>query len=197
VAFDDVEVLPVIAVHKVVGQGTGDTGQGERRQKEAMRDGGTQSPLSLGTGETIRNGIYRFATNFSGYNSNDSRPLFAHTAGFNTNRWVLGGPMSERWQESGAWVIYRHKLDGTRDGGREARERRIQFETAVMTFEVGYYESGQLVVEVSNDGKEWKEVGRFSPSGGYTAQVPKELLPADEIWGKGRGAWVYRLSRRR
>jgi hypothetical protein len=56
VAFDDVEVLPVIAVHKVVGQGTGDKGQGERRQKEAMRDGGTQSPLSLGTGETIRNG---------------------------------------------------------------------------------------------------------------------------------------------
>jgi hypothetical protein len=182
VAFDDVEVLPVIAVHKVVGQGTGDTGQGERRQKEAMRDGGTQSPLSLGTGETIRNGIYRFATNFSGYNSNDSRPLFAHTAGFNTDRWVLGGPMSERWQESGAWVIYRHKLDGTRDGGREAREERIQFETAVMTFVVGYYESGQLVVEVSNDGKAWKEVGRFSPSGEYTAQVPKELLPADEIW---------------
>jgi hypothetical protein len=182
VAFDDVEVLPVIAVHKVVGQGTGDTGQGERRQKEAMRDGGTQSPLSLGTGETVRNGIYRFATNFSGYNSNDSRPLFAHTAGFNTDRWVLGGPMSERWQESGAWVIYRHKLDGTRDGGREARERRIQFETAVMTFVVGYYESGQLVVEVSNDGKAWKEVGRFSPSGEYTAQVPKELLPADEIW---------------
>jgi hypothetical protein len=182
VAFDDVEVLPVIAVHKVVGQGTGDTGQGERRQKEAMRDGGTQSPLSLGTGETVRNGIYRFATNFSGYNSNDSRPLFTHTAGFNTDRWVLGGPMSERWQESGAWVIYRHKLDGTRDGGREARERRIQFETAVMTFVVGYYESGQLVVEVSNDGKAWKEVGRFSPSGEYTAQVPKELLPADEIW---------------
>jgi hypothetical protein len=182
VAFDDVEVLPVIAVHKVVGQGAGDTGQGERRQKEAMRDGGTQSPLSLGIGETVRNGIYRFATNFSGYNSNDSRPLFAHTAGFNTDRWVLGGPMSERWQESGAWVIYRHKLDGTRDGGREARERRIQFETAVMTFVVGYYESGQLVVEVSNDGKAWKEVGRFSPSGEYTAQVPKELLPADEIW---------------
>lgn len=182
VAFDDVEVLPVITVHKVVGQGTGNTGQGERRQKEATRDGGTQSSLSLGTGETIRDGIYRFATNFSGYNSNDSRPLFAHTAGFNTDRWVLGGPMSERWQESGAWVIYRHKLDGARDEGREARERRIQFETAVMTFVVGYYESGQLVVEVSNDGKAWKEVGRFSPSGEYTAQVPKELLPADEIW---------------
>jgi hypothetical protein len=138
--------------------------------------------LSLGTGETIRNGIYRFATNFSGYNSNDSRPLFAHTAGFNTDRWVLGGPMSERWQESGAWVIYRHKLDGTGGKGQGTRERRVQFETAVMTFVVGYYESGQLVVEVSNDGKAWKEVGRFSPSGEYTAQVPKELLPADEIW---------------
>ncbi len=316
VAFDDVEVLPVVAVHKVVGQGTGDKGQGERRQKEAIRDGGTQGqaggfgvlsvgnanlgtvlagqretgerfswarnskangalhrlhrrqhrgrlrawlwegisavpahrkgfgegserlvskdfafvgrrnnkgarriaqpthrdadqrhpfiraqtsslislspapypvppvpcPVSLGAGESIRNGFYRFVANLGGYASNDSRPLFTHTAGFNTDRWVLGGPMSERWQESGSWVIYRHKLDGTGGKGQGTRERRIQFETAAMTFVVGYYESGQLVVEVSNDGKAWKEVGRFSPSGEYTAQVPKELLPADEIW---------------
>jgi len=309
VAFDDVEVLPVVAVHKLVGQGTGDKGQGGRRLKEAMKDGGTQGqvgrlrvlsvgdanlgvvltrqretvkgfswarnsetngslhrfhrsqhrrglwtrlwervstisslfprlskgstrlvsestaafggrvgsgkgrdvepshrdveqrysvigaeksplnsvsrapcPLLLGSGETIRNGVYRFATNFSGYSSNDSRPLFAHTAGFNTDRWVLGGPMSEQWQESGAWVIYRHKLDGTRDGGRGASERQIQFKTATLIFVIGYYEGGQLVVEVSNDGNAWKEVGRFAPSGEYVAQVPNELLPADEIW---------------
>ena len=309
VAFDDVEVLPVIAVHKLVGHGTGDTGHGERRQREAMKDGGTKGqagglgvlsvgnanlgtvlagqretvkgfswsgncsangslhrfnssqhrrglwarlrervstipslfprfskgstrlvsestaafggrvgsgkgrdvepshwdadqgylltgteksplksvsrvpcPLFLGTGETIRNGVYRFATNFSGYSSNDSRPLFAHTAGFNTDRWVLGGPMSERWQESGAWVIYRHTLNGARNGGRETSERRIRFETAVMAFLIGYYEGGQLVVEVSIDGKAWREVGRFAPSGEYVAQVPNDLLPADEIW---------------
>lgn len=245
VAFDDVEVLPVVAVHKLVGHGTGDTGHGERRQREAMKDGGTQGqvgrlrvlsvgnatlgvvlarqretgkrfswsgncsangslhrfnssqhrgrlrtriwegvsaipslftrfserseglvskgfalvgfgigsregrdaepshrdveqrysvigaeksplnsvsrapcPMLLGSGETIRNGVYRFVTNFSGYSSNDSRPLFAHTAGFNTDRWVLGGPMSERWQESGVWVIYRHRLSETEDEGR-------------------------------------------------------------------------------
>ncbi|MEJ7615269.1 MAG: hypothetical protein SQA66_16720, partial [Candidatus Fervidibacter sacchari] len=158
VAFDDVEVLPVSVVHRRFAQ------------------------FELGSGETIRNGVYRFATNFSGYSSNDSRPLFAHTAGFNTNRWVLGGPLSERWQESGAWVIYRHTLNGTGDTGQGTGEGRIQFETAVMTFVIGYYEGGQLVVEVSIDGKAWKEVGRFAPSGEYVAQVPNELLPADEIW---------------
>ncbi|MFA0742203.1 MAG: hypothetical protein DFNUSKGM_002324, partial [Candidatus Fervidibacter sacchari] len=252
VAFDDVEVLPVVAVHKLVGHGTGDKGQVKKRRKEANKNGRTQGqtgrfgvlsvgdatlgvvlarqrengkgfswsgncsangslhrfnssqhrgrlrtriwegvsaipslftrfserserlvskgfafvgfgigsregrdvepshrdveqrysvigaeksplnsvsrapcPLLLGSGESIRNGIYRFVTNFGGYASNDSRPLFAHTAGFNTNRWVLGGPLSERWQESGAWVIYRHTLNGTGDTGQGTGEGRI------------------------------------------------------------------------
>ncbi|MFN3420884.1 MAG: hypothetical protein ACK40X_04065, partial [Armatimonadota bacterium] len=128
VYYDDVEVLPVIAVHKVMG------------------DGASKRQVSLGSGESIRSGFYRFVSNFAGYNANDSRPLFAHTAGFNTDRWVLGGPMSERWQESGAWVIYRHKLNGIKDEGRRANE--FQFETARLSFVVGYYEGGQLVVEV-------------------------------------------------
>ena len=211
VYYDDIEVLPVVAVHKIVGHGARDMGHGKQGQKEAKKDDGTKGqvksphrdveqcysvigaeksslnpvsrapcPMLLGSGESIRNGIYRFATNFAGYSSNDSRPLFAHTAGFNTDRWVLGGPMSERWQESGAWVIYRHKLDGTGDEGRGTG--KLQFETASLTFVIGYYERGQLVVEVSNDGRNWREVGRFSPSGEYTAQVPNDLLPASEIW---------------
>jgi len=134
----------------------------------------------LGSGESIRNGVYRFITNFAVSSSNDSRPLFAHTAGFNTDRWVLGGPMAERWQESGAWVVYRHRLSGTGDEGRGARA--FLFETASLVFVIGYYEGGQLVVEVSNDGKNWREVGRFAPSGEYTVQVPSDLLPASEIW---------------
>jgi hypothetical protein len=156
IAFDDIEVLPVSAVHRRFGE------------------------FELGSGESIRNGVYRFTANFAGYSSNDSRPLFAHTAGFNTDRWVLGGPMAERWQESGAWVVYRHRLSGTGDEGRGARA--FLFETASLVFVIGYYEGGQLVVEVSNDGKNWREVGRFAPSGEYTVQVPNDLMPASEIW---------------
>jgi hypothetical protein len=63
------------------------------------------------------------------------------------------------------------------EGGRE-----FLFETASLVFVIGYYEGGQLVVEVSNDGKNWREVGRFAPSGEYTVQVPSDLLPANEIW---------------
>ncbi len=194
VSYDDIEVLPVISVHKVVGsfvvrhEAQRSAVKGERHSTSfrGLLRTSDATPLTLrgllqaGSGESIRNGIYRFATNFSGYSSNDSRPLFAHTAGFNTDRWVLGGPMSERWQERGAWVIYRHKLNGTGDEGRGTSEFR--FETAKLAFVIGYYEGGQLVVEVSTDGKAWREIGRFSPSGEYIAEVPANLLPADEIW---------------
>lgn len=145
VAFDDVEVLPAIAVHKQIGK------------------------VMLGTGESIRNGVYHFISNFSGIWSDDSRPLFAHTAGFNTDRWVLGGPMSERWQENGAWVIYRHSVG-------------FPLTSARLSFVIGYYENGQLVVEASVNGKQWHELGRFSPTGEYTLTVPKDLFPAKELW---------------
>lgn len=145
VAFEDVEVLPAIAVHKRIGK------------------------VMLGTGESIRNGVYYFTSNFSGFGSNDAPTLFAHTAGFNTDRWVLGGPMSERWQESGAWVIYRHSVG-------------FPLTSARLSFVIGYYESGQLVVEVSVNGKQWRELGRFSPTGEYTLTVPKDLFPTKELW---------------
>jgi hypothetical protein len=51
-----------------------------------------------------------------------------------------------------------------------------------LTFVVGYYEGGQLVVEVSADGKSWREIGKFAPSGEYSVEVPANLFPADEIW---------------
>ncbi len=145
VSYDDIAVFPVFSVHKRIGQ------------------------TVLGDGESIRNGTYRFIANFSGFGSNDSRPLVAHTAGFNTNRWVLGGPMSERWQEEGAWVIYRHAVG-------------FPFASATLRLTIGYYERGELVVEVSKDGKVWREVGRFAPVGEYTVSVPSDLLPADEVW---------------
>ncbi|MER3502230.1 MAG: hypothetical protein C4295_12350 [Candidatus Fervidibacterota bacterium] len=159
VSYDDVEVLPVVAVHKCIGTET----------TPLTPVSPAPSPLSLGTGESIRKGVYRFSSNFAGFASNDARPLFAHTAGFNTDRWVLGGPMSERWQESGAWVIYRHSVG-------------FPLTAARLEFVVGYYESGQLVVEVSTDGRQWREVGRFSSADIHTVSAPNDLFPAKELW---------------
>lgn len=178
VSYDDLKVLPVVAIHRRIGK------------------------TDLGSGESIRNGFYRFVTNFGWFgggdirwlSGNDSRPLFAHTAGFNTDRWVLGGPMSERWQESRAWVIYRHTLNGTWDTGRRTVEKQVRFETATITFTIGYYEGGQLVVEASRDGKEWREIGRFSPSGQYTTQVPADLFPADELWTRFWATGVLQVN---
>jgi hypothetical protein len=159
VAFDDIEVLSVFSIHKQFDK------------------------FQLGFGEVINNGIYRFFTNLGGFSSNDNRVLFAHTAsfnsnGFNLNRWVLDSPISENSDETGAWVIYRHNLT-IKDNSIESH---IIFKRAKLNFNVEYYESGDLVIDVSSDGKKWKEIGRFSSGGIHTVEIPNDILPLKEIW---------------
>lgn len=65
VFFDDVEILPLNAVHQRVGSCT------------------------LGDGESLAGGRYTFTPNFAGYAANYSRPLWHANASFNTSRWFL------------------------------------------------------------------------------------------------------------
>jgi hypothetical protein len=159
VFYDDVEVLPAIAVH---------------RRKEGIK--------ALGAGESISKGRYRFSMLPYWWMLDEARPLFQHTASFNTNRWVLGGPASERWQEKGAWVIYRH------DPGYPILSASIRLS-------IGYYVDGELIIEASGDGERWVEAGRFSPSGSYEFAVPTEVLPADSIWVRLRATGILQVDR--
>lgn len=148
VCFDDVEVLKVMPVH--------------------VRHGN----ITLGSGERIRNGRYSFQTNLSGFASNYARCLYEHTAAFNTDRWVLGGPASERDISSGRYVIYRHEVAGH------------PFAAATVRARVGYYESGECIVEASRDAAQWVEVGRINPKQNAALEAPvvPSLFPAVSLF---------------
>lgn len=63
--FDDAEVLPLVEVHRPVGD------------------------YELGEGESLRAGTYRFQAPFASFGGNCARPLHAANTAFNTYRWYF------------------------------------------------------------------------------------------------------------
>lgn len=94
--------------------------------------------LVLGEGEQLDGRRYTFEAPFNSSSRNYSRPLAAQRCDFNTNRWVFG---------AGSYVIYRHELAG-----------HLQRDAQVLVT-IGYYRAGELVVEASADGGQWRELG--------------------------------------
>ncbi len=84
VEFDDVELLPVLAGHRLV-----------------PRPGGTA--FELGEGEWLAGTRYGFSANPGWTGANYHRPLARATARFNTDRWVFS---------PGAELVYRFALPG-------------------------------------------------------------------------------------
>jgi Glycoside hydrolase 123, catalytic domain/Glycoside hydrolase 123 N-terminal domain len=121
-----------------------------------QRDG-----IELGEGESISGNAYAFAAPFNGLSRNHSRPLHHHRCGFNTHRWVFGADSE---------VVYCHAIAG-----------RNQTQAAVNA-SIGYYVSGELVVEASTDGETWQEIGVLGKAKGGTCPIPESLLPTDEVW---------------
>lgn len=126
---------------------------------------GSGSTPTLGAGEIIAGGKYRFDAPLA--QSNFTRPLEFFTAGFNSNRWVLGAD---------AQIVYRHRIG---DFAQNAARVRAS---------IGYYRGGKLLVEASRDGKEWTPLGTLEKMGEIAVEVPPSLLPAREVWIRLRAA---------
>lgn len=120
-----------------------------------------QDSLELGEGEMISEGRYVFRAPLSQASANHARPLAWQQCHFNSNRWVLSGPESQ--------VVYRHHV------GPAQRSAKV-------TAEIGWYQSGELLVEVCRDGAEWVALGTVPESGARTFEVPGDLLPCDQLW---------------
>jgi hypothetical protein len=136
VAFDAVELHPALPVH--------------------ARAGG----LVLGEGERVRGAAYDFEAPFHAM-THHSRPLAGFTAGFNSNRWTLGG---------GQEVVYRHVLGDQKQTAAEA------------TVSVIYHTGGELAVEASTNGTAWQALGTIPKLATQAFKVPAALLPAGEVW---------------
>lgn len=120
-----------------------------------------QGTVQLGDGEEINGTKYSFNSSFGGPGSNYSRLLDSATAGFNSSRWCLG-PGSE--------VIYRHSVAG---------DSQTAVRISVM---IGWYQSGNCLIEVSPDKQNWKPVGDMGGKGTKAFDVPADLLPAKTLY---------------
>lgn len=115
----------------------------------------------LGDGEMIVDGRYAFAGSFSHEGSNRHRPLVLADAGFNSNRWVFG---------DSARIVYRFDVPGRR------------FLDAELEVNVNHYNEGACVVEVGDDGKTWREVGRESSVGSVVAKLSGDSAPQGPVY---------------
>jgi len=125
-----------------------------------------EGDLILGAGEKVQGDEYTFDAPFNSASRNHSWPLAWHDCYFNTNRWSFS---------ANSEVVYRFRV-----GGRRLR-------AVAVDANVGWYRSGELVVEASSDGKTWKGIGAVGELGAKSFDVPDALLPAEEVWIRLRG----------
>jgi len=140
--FDDIKINSVIANHK------------------------RKDDLQLGSGERIQKGKYTFRHDLNGDGSNSARVLYSHTAGFNSNRWLMG---------NGSEVVYKHQIGN------------YQQKNVSVAVEIGYYQNGKCIVEAGVDGKSWQSLGELTGLGRQEFTIPESLLPANEVFIRLRG----------
>jgi hypothetical protein len=136
VMFDRVEMYPAQVVH--------------RRWDD----------VTLGEGESLRNGEYTDTHAMSWFGTTIHRTLWRQKAYFNTNRWVFG---------AGDEVIYRYALPFT-------------LRQANLLINVNYHTGGTLVASVSTDGQQWQPVIKASRVEQVEAQLPESLFPTKQLY---------------
>ncbi|MHB8993801.1 MAG: glycoside hydrolase domain-containing protein [Armatimonadota bacterium] len=120
-----------------------------------------EGAIQLGDGEDVAGTKYAFKTNLGGPGSNYSRLLENATAGFNSNRWCFS---------PGAEVVYRQQVAG------------VPQTAAKVIVRIGWYASGNCLVEVSRDKQSWKQVGELNGLGTKSFDVPADVLPAETVY---------------
>ncbi|NOZ21098.1 MAG: DUF4091 domain-containing protein [Planctomycetes bacterium] len=120
----------------------------------------TRYGVTLGVGESINKGTYKFTAQMAKESSNYSRCCVEHTCGFNSNRWTLG---------NGSAITYRHAVSGfAQTSGKVA-------------VSMSYHRSGECIIEARKDGGKWRQIGRLGKDGGQEAVLPHDLFPARVI----------------
>jgi len=194
--FDQVALHPAVAVHRSRGIGT----------------------LSLGSGESIVQGIYTAVHEMSTQATTDCRFLHHFSGHFDADRWILGG-LDE--------VVYRHEvrrvgvpelphvmkaaptvgatispgpgqtltrrpIEVTQDDPRSVTSFQ-QRDVAVEVF-VDRCDRGRLSVDVSRSGKLWRRIGEIDKPGVLKVALPPELAPAREVWVRLKSDYAGRIE---
>jgi Glycoside hydrolase 123, catalytic domain/Glycoside hydrolase 123 N-terminal domain len=124
-----------------------------------------QAGITLGNGESITNGKYRFNGTFSGGQVAGHRVLQDYSAVFRTDIWIF--------RKKGQ-VSFRFDVPKNR------------FASAEVICFVKYHAVGTCVLEASRDGKNWIELARLPGKGELRETIPAELLPAENLYIRAR-----------
>ena len=133
--------------------------------------------LLLGDGETVLDDTYRFDGGYDGEGSNYHRTLIRQTAWFNSNRFLFGGENE---------VVYRFALKpihvDTNSNENLDRPLPIPFLLATLSVGVCYHVKGNCLVDVSENGTDWIDLGKLTGVASLTEKLPESLFPAAEIF---------------
>lgn len=129
--------------------------------------------VTLGVGERIEKGRYCFSSQMSKDSSNYSRCCAGYTCGFNSNRWTLS---------KGTEITYRHAVAGfAQKSGKAA-------------IGIGYYNSGECIVEARRDDGAWKEIAKLGKESPREAVLPADLLPARAVEIRLRATGSFQIN---
>jgi len=173
VLFDDVSMVPAVAVHQSVGTG---------------------ARLSLGKGESVDGRSYTASHDLSDLHTMERRFLRSYTAEFDGDRWVLDG-LDE--------VVYRHGVErigaDLLPADTPAQTGCAQPVQVDISFEIHIERclGGALDVHMSHDGKSWNYLQTIKAPGDHRIEVPSEMTPSacPYIRIKSSGAGRVEVSR--
>lgn len=123
--------------------------------------------ITLGHGESILGNTYRFDSSFQSFARNHARPLLRHRATFNSNHWNI---------YSNSEVVYSHDV-----GGRSFTGGTV---SVASTYYVG---KAPMSMEVSADGKSWREFASITNKGTWKCAIPADIFPAKRVLVRLRG----------
>ena len=103
-----------------------------------------KNDILLGSGESVDGNSYSFKSYMNGKARNHCRLLDGYSAGFNSQRWCIGG---------GSIVDYLHELPSR------------QLDSMTVSVNCGYYQKGSMQVLVSTDSEKWRSIGKMSATG--------------------------------
>ncbi|NOZ24308.1 MAG: hypothetical protein GXP25_24795 [Planctomycetes bacterium] len=133
-----------------------------------------QNGITLGIGERIDNGTYIFRSSFGSELTNICRPAVEHTCKFHSDR---------LWFNTDKYALYRIEVAG------------YPLLSGDLSFTINWYQDGECVVGVSKDGKTWRDLGRFSPTGNYRVTFPADMYPAERVFFRFLGAGNFQINK--
>jgi hypothetical protein len=123
--------------------------------------------IPLGDGETVRNGRYEFVAPLK-QGLNWARPVRILDAGFNSNRWTFS---------KGGMIEFSHSVYRRRDRRAVVDNGWGYFPISAAKVEVnvGYHTTGSCIVQASQDGKVFSDLGEINKTGTAEFSLPPQF----------------------